>query len=85
MSEHCGKKRHYLSRAISGLSHNVFNNYVFQDKILFSRVLNLAALKSNMPSDWPHDMVKPIRSYVTVKFTKSWRKRPKMFLRMVGE
>ena len=35
--------------------------------------------------DWLNHTVQPIRSCVTFKFTKFWRKRQRTFLRMVGE
>ena len=47
--------------------------------------LSLEAFESNTSSDWLNHTVWPIGSCVTFKSTKSWRKRPRMFLRMVGE
>ena len=56
---------------------------------IFSFVLQifqyLAAFECNTTSDWLSHMVKPIRSCVTFKCTKSWRKRQRMCLRMVRE
>ena len=47
--------------------------------------LYLAAFECNVTSNWLNHTVQPIRSCVTIKFTKSWRERQRMFLRRVGE
>ena len=55
--------------------------------VVFSRfVLIIEAFECNTTSDWLNHTVKPIRSCVTFKYTKSKRKRQKKkFLRMFVE
>ena len=46
--------------------------------------LYFEALEYYTTSDWVNDTVQPIRSCVTFRVTKSWRRRQRMFLRLVG-
>ena len=47
--------------------------------------LYLEAVESNTTSGLLNHFVQPIKSCFTFKFTKSWRKRQLMFLRMTAE
>ena len=54
------------------------------------KVLYLTAFAYNTASDWLNHKVQPIRNcvtfkFTTLKFTKSWRKTQRPFLRMVGD
>ena len=64
----------------------LMDQYLFSPTIMknvFSVVLqfsqHLAAFESNT-SNWLYHTVDPIRSYISVKFTKFWRKRPGMLM-----
>ena len=45
----------------------------------------LDAFKSKIISGWLNNTGLPIRGCVTFKYTKSWRERQRMSLRMVGK
>ena len=82
-----------LFRAITkgdGLPHSSLKQNIDQDpysptilkyvlRLVLQNFLYLAAFECNETSDWLNCTVSPIRTCVTFKFTKSWRKGHRMF------
>ena len=63
----------------------VYSPTILQNSLVLKSFLYLVAFECNTTSDWLNPTVKPIRSCITFKFTKSWRDKQRMFFRMIGE
>ena len=76
-----------FSKDLQVLQTRKLNQGLFRKGLTFlsSFVSELKTFQRNTTSYWLHHAEEPIRSFVIFHFSKPWRKRQRMFLRMVDE